>query len=72
VKNTSNPIFGYPWEEIQARQQGTYRPKPIVFSPLPAATDEDRALLAQYGSIEALKVAGLFGVVDRLSREVSA
>lgn len=26
-------IFGYAWEEIQARQMKTYRPKPIVTVP---------------------------------------
>lgn len=32
----------------------------------PAATDADRELLRQHGSIEALEAAGLYGVADRL------
>ena len=29
MKDTTDSIFGYTWEEIQARQQGAYRPKPM-------------------------------------------
>ena len=71
TKDTNHTIFGYSWEDIQARQMKRYHPTALPSnSPLPVATGADRELLAQHGSIEALKSAGLFGVVDRLSREV--
>lgn len=62
----SETIFGYSWEEIQSRQQGTYKSKtingPIV---KPQATDEDIAMLKQFG-LEGLKEKQFFGVIGRL------
>lgn len=68
----NDKILGYDWDLIQRvqRKQATFN-TPAVMQPLPAATDEDRAALRQYGSIEALQVAGMHGIVDRLSREPS-
>ena len=68
MKDTHNTIFGYSWEEIQARQQGTYRPKPIVHTPPALANDADYKALERAGSMDALRQAGMFGIVDRLSR----
>ena len=61
-------IFGYEWETIQRAQRGEdWRPKIDSTKPAKApATDSDRALLAQYGSLDALKAVGLHGVADRL------
>lgn len=65
----TDKIFGYAWEDIQRAQQGGRLARRIAISaPLPAATGADRALLAKFGSIEALRAAGMHGVIDRLSR----
>ncbi len=67
-KDTSHKIFGYDWADIQNAQRGGSLHKAITPKPPQAATDDDRRLLAKFGSVEALKNAGLYGVVDRLSR----
>jgi hypothetical protein len=61
-------IVGHTWEEIQAMQQGRYvRPTIDTSKPGKApATDADRKLLAEHGTVEALEAAGLHGVADRL------
>ena len=64
-------IFGYDWADIQRAQAGGRLQTRIVDTSKPvdhAPTDEDRALLAQHGSIEALKAAGFYGSADRLQR----
>lgn len=64
-------IFGHSWEAIQRAQRGGRlheridTSKPIAHAP----TDDDRALLVKYGSIQALKDAGFYGSADRLERE---
>jgi hypothetical protein len=64
-------IFGFEWDDILRlqRKQGKLPREKIDLSkpagPKPP-TDEDRQLLAKYGSLEALVSAGLHGVVDRL------
>lgn len=67
-KDTSKDIFGYSWEEIQARQKGTYKPDPIDLTkpggPSPA-TEADLKLLKDMG-IEGLEKQSMFGVIDRL------
>ena len=68
MKDTTDSIFGYTWEEIQARQQGTYRPKPFVHTPPSLANDADYDALERAGSLDALTVNGMFGIADRLSR----
>ena len=67
----SDKIMGYDWGDIRRAQQGGTLSRPIVRAALASATDDDRALLAQYGSLDALRAAGLCGVVDRLSRDVA-
>ena len=61
-------IFGHSWEAIQRAQRGGRLHETIDTSKpsTRTATDDDVALLQQYGTIEALKAAGLFGVADRL------
>ena len=61
-------ILGHTWEAIQRAQRGGRLHTPLDTSkPAKApATDADRALLAQHGTLEALEAAGLFGVADRL------
>jgi len=63
-------IFGHSWEAIQRAQRGGRLHETIDTSKpgAPTATADDAALLQQYGTIEALKAAGLFGVADRLER----
>lgn len=64
-------IVGHAWADIQRAQQGG-RLHRTVDTSKPASTgptDDDRAQLALYGSIDALKAAGLHGCVDRLERE---
>lgn len=63
-------VMGYGWEDIQRAQQGGRLSQRIDTSKpaAPTATDDDRALLTQYGSIEALEAASLYGVADRLRR----
>ena len=68
-KDTNHKIFGYDWADIQNAQRGGSLHKPITLKSLQAATDDDRRLLAEFGSIEELKNAGLHGVADRLSRD---
>lgn len=69
MKDTNHKIFGYDWKDIQDRQMKRYvRLRIDVHSALPIATDSDKKMLEDYGSIEALKEAGFMGVVDRLSR----
>lgn len=69
----SNLIVGHTWEAIQRAQRGgrlhetVDTSKPITHT----VTDEDRALLAKHGSIEALKAAGFHGTADRLEKEGS-
>ncbi len=59
-------IFGMEWEEIQARQQRTYRPQRVTGPYVrPIATYEDIALLAQHGA-DGLHAMGYAGVLDRL------
>lgn len=59
-------IFGYSWNEISSAQQGGRLGRAVQHEALPTASAEDMALLAQYGSIEAVNSAGLHGVADRL------
>jgi hypothetical protein len=63
-------IVGHSWEAIQRAQQGGRLHERIDTSKPAAstATAEDLALLNQYGTIAALKEAGLWGVADRLER----
>lgn len=63
-------IFGYDWIDIQRAQQGDSSAlhRRIIPTAPKGADDKDRALLAQHGSTDALRAAGLHGVVDRLSR----
>ena len=60
-------IFGYEWEDIDAMQRGTYKPRPINLtkSGRPEATQSDKDLLEEHG-VDGLKKKGLFGVLDRL------
>ncbi len=62
----SEKIFGYEWEEIQARQQGTYK-APVIRGPVkkPEATASDKTLLSEFGE-EGLREKQFFGVLDRL------
>jgi hypothetical protein len=63
----SELIVGYAWEDVQAMQQGRYvRPTIDTSKPGKSPATADRALLAEYGSVEALEAAGLHGVADRL------
>lgn len=59
-------IFGYEWEDIQRAQEGGTLARRVQQNSKPIATDADKAMLVQYGSIDALKNAGMLGVVDRL------
>lgn len=61
-------IFGYSWEDIKRAQNGGKLNKTVDMSKpgKPAPKPEDYDLLEKYGSIEALKAAGLHGVADRL------
>ena len=60
-------IMGYTWDEIQAMQRREYI-RPIA-KPQPIQWDEsDDALLNQYGSIDALSLAGYHGTADRARR----
>lgn len=64
-------IVGHTWEAIQRAQQGGRLHERIDTSKPsaePTVTDADRALLAQHGSIEALKAAGFYGTADRLEQ----
>lgn len=69
----NDSIFGHSWEAIQRAQRGGQlheridTSKPISHAP----TDADRALLAKYGSIQALKDAGFYGSADKLERELN-
>lgn len=63
-------ILGYDWEDIQRAQQGGSLSRPVAPSGRPPATDKDRELLQQYGSISALRDAGFHGAVDRLEGEL--
>ncbi len=60
-------IFGMAWEEIQARQEGTYVAPKIDLSKSgkPEATAEDRAMLDDKGA-EWIETQGLYGILDRL------
>lgn len=59
-------IFGRTWEEIQAMQQGSYKPNLVSANKtLPMATQCDIELLRDKG-IDYIKGNGLFGVIDRL------
>ena len=60
-------IMGHDWRDIQRAQQGGTLARPIVRTEPAGPTADDRALLAQHGSLDALRAAGLHGVVDRLS-----
>lgn len=67
-----NRIFGYEWEDIQRVQRGGRLQTQLVDTskpPTSAPTDEDRRLLAQHGTLEALEAIGLYGVADRLRHE---
>jgi hypothetical protein len=59
-------IFGYTWESIQARQQGTYKaealPREIV---KPVATEEDIDMLKSKG-LAWIETQGFYGIIDRL------
>jgi hypothetical protein len=59
-------IFGRTWEQIQAMQQGTYKPRSIT-GPISKieATDADIKMLSEIG-IEEIKRQQLYGVIDRL------
>jgi len=61
-------IVGHDWADIQRAQLGGQLHRKVDLSKpaKPAASEADRALLAQYGTVEALEAAGLFGVADRL------
>lgn len=64
-----NKIFGRDWDDIQRAQSKTGKLNKAIDTCLPSKkppTDSDRELLKQYGSVQALKDAGLFGVADRL------
>lgn len=65
---SSNDIFGRSWEEIRNMQQKKNASRPVDTSkPAKApASEDDKRMLSEYGSIEALENAGLFGVADRL------
>jgi hypothetical protein len=59
-------IFGMTWQDIQARQQGTYvAPTVNPCSRLPLASQSDIDLLRDKG-IDYIEGNGLFGVIDRL------
>ena len=66
-------IFGHSWEAIQRAQRGGRLHERIDISKPTnhAPTDDDRALLAKYGSIQALKDAGFYGSADRLERDLT-
>lgn len=72
MKNDTR-IFGYEWADIQRAQQklGSLNRSFDVSKSSGAqpATDADRKLLEQHGSVEALRAAGLHGVVDRLAHD---
>ena len=62
-----NKIFGYSWESIQARQQGTYKPDLVSHTTTkPQATEEDIKQLKAIG-LSGLKTKGFFGIIDRLT-----
>ena len=64
-----NRIFGYEWEDIQrAQRRGRLQTQTVDTSKpsTPAPTDEDRHLLVEHGSLEALEAAGFYGAADRL------
>lgn len=67
-RDTNEKIFGYDWTDIQRAQQGGSLHRPLKLTPAQTATDADRALFVKFGSLEALREAGLHGVVDRLAR----
>jgi hypothetical protein len=65
-------IIGYNWSDIQRVQQrhGRLSTSIDVSKPqqVPTLTDADRALLAEYGTVEALEAAGFYGISDRIRR----
>jgi len=63
----NDKIFGYTWESIQARQQGTYKPELVPNTiTKPQATEEDIKQLKTIG-LSGLKTKGFFGIIDRLT-----
>ena len=64
-------IFGRSWEEIQDMQQKRTGVKLVDMSKADRnpPTQRDRDMLEEYGSIEILEKAGLYGIADRM-REV--
>ncbi len=68
VGSTGDPlIMGRTWSQIQAMQQGTYKPETIS-GPIvkPTATEADINLLKEHG-IDGLKEKQFHGVIDRLT-----
>ena len=65
----SKDIFGRSWDDVQAMQQGTYKPQTIDTS-TPSkqpATKKDHELLSKHG-VDGLEEMGFFGVLDRLNK----
>jgi hypothetical protein len=66
-------IFGYDWSDIQRAQQGGRLGRGVTrFTSEPLMTDDDRLMLEQHGSVDALERAGLCGVADRVRRMLAA
>lgn len=64
---TEDLIFGRTWEEIQAMQNGTYKPRTVDMSKSGKRepTERDRALLAEHG-VAGLLEKKFLGTLDAL------